>query len=80
VNLVNKDQVDILASLRESLKEDKAGMEADMNRLKNQIRELNEKNKMLLEQVNGLLLEKATLQSDGIGQRDKMIQRERIFG
>ncbi|KAG1868746.1 HOOK-domain-containing protein [Suillus tomentosus] len=80
LNLVNKDQVDILASLRESLKEDKAGMEADMNRLKNQIRELNEKNKMLLEQVNGLLLEKATLQSDGIGQRDKMIQRERIFG
>ncbi|KAG1900747.1 HOOK-domain-containing protein [Suillus fuscotomentosus] len=80
LNLVNKDQVDILASLRESLKEDKAGMEADMNRLKNQIRELNEKNKMLLEQVNGLLLEKANLQSDGIGQRDKMIQRERIFG
>ncbi|KAG1790935.1 HOOK-domain-containing protein [Suillus plorans] len=80
LNLVNKDQVDILASLRESLKEDKAGMEADMNRLKNQIRELNEKNKMLLEQVNGLLLEKANLQSDGIGQRDKMIQRERVFG
>ncbi|KAG2115082.1 HOOK-domain-containing protein [Suillus discolor] len=80
LNLVNKDQVDILASLRESLKEDKAGMEADMNRLKNQIRELNEKNKMLLEQVNGLLLEKASLQSDGIGQRDKMIQRERVFG
>ncbi|KAG2157579.1 HOOK-domain-containing protein [Suillus bovinus] len=80
LNLVNKDQVDILASLRESLKEDKAGMEADMNRLKNQIRELNEKNKMQLEQVNVLLLEKANLQSDGIGQREKMLQRERVFG
>ncbi|KAG0705331.1 HOOK-domain-containing protein [Suillus ampliporus] len=80
LNLVNKDQLDILASLRESLDEDKAGMEADMNRLKNQIRELSEKNKMQLEQVNTLLLEKVNLQSDGIGQREKMLQRERYFG
>lgn len=80
LNLVNKDQLDILSSLRESLNEDKAGMEAEMNRLKNQIKELSEKNKMQLEQVNALLLEKVNLQSDGIGQREKMLQRERVFG
>ncbi|OAX41580.1 HOOK-domain-containing protein [Rhizopogon vinicolor AM-OR11-026] len=80
LNLVNKDQLDILASLRESLNEDKAGMEADINRLKNQIKELSDKNKMQLEQVNALLLEKVNLQSDGIGQREKMLQRERDFG
>jgi protein HOOK3 len=80
VNLVNKDQLDILASLRESVNEDKAGMEADMSRLKNQIKELSDKNKMQLEQVNELLLEKVNLQSDGIGQREKMLQRERAFG
>lgn len=80
VNLVNKDQLDILASLRESVNEDKAGMAADMNRLKNQIKELSDKNKMQLEQVNTLLLEKVNLQSDGIGQREKMLQRERDFG
>ncbi len=35
---------------------------------------------MQLEQVNALLLEKVNLQSDGIGQREKMLQRERDWG
>jgi protein HOOK3 len=48
--------------------------------LKNQIKELSDKNKMQLEQVNALLLEKVNLQSEGIGQREKMLQRERDFG
>ncbi|EGN96139.1 hypothetical protein SERLA73DRAFT_185718 [Serpula lacrymans var. lacrymans S7.3] len=80
LNLVNKDQLDILSTLRESVNEDKVGLEADMDRLKNQIKELNEKNRMQLEQVNALLLEKVNLQSEGIGQREKMLQRERDFG
>lgn len=80
VNLVNKDQLDILATLRESVNEDKLGLEADVERLKNQLKELSDKNRMQLEQVNGLLLEKINLQSDGIGQREKMLQRERDFG
>jgi protein HOOK3 len=80
VNLVNKDQLDILATLRESVNEDKLGLEADVEKLKNQIKELNDKNRMQLEQVNGLLMEKVNLQSDGIGHREKMLQRERDFG
>ncbi|TFY73576.1 hypothetical protein EWM64_g10436, partial [Hericium alpestre] len=80
LNLVNKDQLEILASLRESVNEDKSGLETEAKRLHDQIKELSEKNKMQLEQINGLLLEKVNLQSDGIGQREKMLQRERDFG
>ncbi len=32
---------------------------------------------MQLEQINTLLLEKVNLQSEGIGQREKMLERER---
>ena len=80
MTLVNKDQLDILASLRDSVNEDKIGLEADLERLRKQNRELGEKNRMQLEQVNALLLEKVTLQSEGIGHREKMLQRERDFG
>jgi protein HOOK3 len=80
VNLVNKDQLDILATLRESVNEDKAGLEADVERLKDHLKELNDKNRMQLEQVNALLLEKVNLQSQGIGQRELALQRERDFG
>jgi protein HOOK3 len=80
VNLVNKDQLDILKTLRESVNEDKVSLEADVGRLANQVKDLNEKNRMQLEQVNTLLLEKVNLQSEGIGQRERMLQRERDFG
>ncbi|KAI6109963.1 HOOK-domain-containing protein [Pisolithus sp. B1] len=79
LNLVNKDQVDILASLRESVDEDKAALETEGERLRKQIKELGEKNRLQLEQINTLLLEKVNLQSEGIGQREKMLQRERAF-
>lgn len=80
MTLVNKDQLDILATLRESVNEDKAGLEADIERLKKMNKELGDKNRMQLEQVNVLLLEKVNLQSEGIGHREKMLQRERDFG
>ncbi|CAL1703949.1 unnamed protein product [Somion occarium] len=80
LNLVNKDQLDILATLRESVNEDKAGLEAEVGQLLEQIKELSDKNKMQLEQINGLLLEKVNLQSEGLDQRDRMLQRERAIG
>ncbi|KAJ7184151.1 HOOK protein-domain-containing protein [Mycena filopes] len=80
LNLVNKDQLDILATLRESVNEDKVGLEADVARLIQQNKDLGDKNRMQLEQVNALLLEKVNLQSEGIGHREKMLQRERDFG
>ncbi|KAI0948399.1 hypothetical protein AcV7_009155 [Taiwanofungus camphoratus] len=80
LNLVNKDQLEILATLRESVNEDKAGLETEVQQLQNQIKELSDKNKMQLEQINALLLEKVNLQSEGIDQRDRMLQRERAIG
>ncbi|KAG7092196.1 hypothetical protein E1B28_008564 [Marasmius oreades] len=80
LTLVNKDQLDILASLRESVNEDKAGLEADIERLRKQNKELSDKNKMQLEQVNALLLDKVSMQSEEISQREKTLQRERDFG
>ncbi|CAE6465817.1 unnamed protein product [Rhizoctonia solani] len=80
LNLVNKDQLEILATLRESVNEDKAAMESEMGRLKTQLTELKDKNKMQLEQVNTLLMEKVSLQNEGIGQRERMLERERHFG
>ena len=50
-----------------------------MEKLQGQMKELADKNKMQLEQINGLLLEKISLQSEGIGQREKMLERERNF-
>jgi len=35
---------------------------------------------MQLEQVNALLLEKISMQSEGLGQRERMLEREREFG
>ncbi|KAI0306709.1 HOOK protein-domain-containing protein [Multifurca ochricompacta] len=78
--LVNRDQLDILASLRESVNDDKVALEQEVFRLQEQLREAAEKIKMQLEQINSLLLEKVNLQSEGIGQREKMLQRERDFG
>ncbi|KAI0028523.1 HOOK-domain-containing protein [Vararia minispora EC-137] len=80
LNLVNKDQLDILAALRESVAEDKTGLEAERARLREQLKELGEKNRLQLEQINGLLLEKVSLQSDSIGQRERMLARERDIG
>ncbi|VDB96749.1 unnamed protein product [Peniophora sp. CBMAI 1063] len=80
LNLVNKDQLDILASLRESVNEDKLALESEVTSLTNRIKELEERNRLQLEQINGLLLEKVNLQSDSIGQRERMLQRERDLG
>ena len=78
--MVNRDQLDILATLRESVNEDKAALETEVQELQTQVKDLSEKNKMQLEQINGLLLEKVNLQSEGLDQRDRMLQRERDIG
>ncbi|KAG9018196.1 hypothetical protein FRB90_011894 [Tulasnella sp. 427] len=80
LNLVNKDQLDILASLRESVNEDKLELEGEIERINGQLQELRDKNKMQLEQINGLLMEKVTLQTESIGVREKMLEREKVFG
>ncbi|KAH6918812.1 hypothetical protein BKA70DRAFT_30082 [Coprinopsis sp. MPI-PUGE-AT-0042] len=76
LTLVNKDQLDILSSLRESLNDEKADLESENEKQKKSIKELQEKNHMQLEQINGLLLDKMSLQTEGIGQRERLLQRD----
>lgn len=52
-------------------------MEADLKKIKNQLREATDRNRMQLEQINILLLEKVGLQGDGIDVRERMLARER---
>ncbi|KAH7107452.1 HOOK protein-domain-containing protein [Auriculariales sp. MPI-PUGE-AT-0066] len=80
LNLVNKDQLEILATLRESVNEDKVELEQALDKVKQLNRELQDKIKMQLEQINSLLMEKVTMQGEGISQRERMLERERDFG
>ena len=80
MNLVNKDQVEILHSLRETLNQDKEALEAEITSLRSQLSDVSDKNKMHLEQVNTLLMEKVSMQTDGLGQRERMLEREREMG
>ncbi|KZS98944.1 hypothetical protein SISNIDRAFT_5620 [Sistotremastrum niveocremeum HHB9708] len=79
LNLVNKDQLEILSTLRESVSEDKAGLESEVAKLRSSVKDLNDKNRMQLEQINKMLMEKVNLQSESIGQKEKMLERERDF-
>lgn len=78
--LVNKDQVDILHSLRASMEADKDELEAHVKKLKAELGSMGEQNRMYMAQVNSLLMEKVDLQAEGIGQRDEALKRERALG
>jgi protein HOOK3 len=76
VKLVNKDQLDIIASLRASVSEEKNSLAAEVEELKASIKAAEEKAKLQASQINKLLLDKIDLQSDSIAQRERMLQGE----
>lgn len=80
MNLVNKDQVDILASLRASVAVEKEALTKQVESIKTQLSEAELKNQMQLSQINTLLMDKASLQTDSIEQRERAIQREKDVG
>lgn len=98
VNLVNKDQLDILRSLRTSVSVEKDALAKELERVKVSLQLADDKAKMQMSQVRGrnrfvgrikadsrlqvntLLMEKVSLQSEGIGQRERMLEREREHG
>lgn len=80
LSLVNKDQIDIVRSLRDSVNVEKAGLEAVVERLREQVKSAEEQNRMQMGQINSLLMEKVDLQSEGIGQREEALKRERNLG
>lgn len=70
---MDKDQVQVLAKLRESVAEDKMSLEAQAHDLKAEVAKLSETSAMQLSQINTLLMDKITLQDDGIAQRDRLL-------
>lgn len=99
VTLVNKDQLDILKSLRASVSVEKEALSKEVERLRASLQYAEDKNTMQMgqvryvllsaapnaaadypSQVNALLVEKTSLQSDSIGQREKLLERERDLG
>ncbi|KAH8922320.1 hypothetical protein BT69DRAFT_1282370 [Atractiella rhizophila] len=80
LNLVNKDQLDILSSLRDQVSVEKVALQKEFDKLKEEFKLVEDKNKMQMSQINNLLMEKVDLQSQGIGQRERMMERERELG
>ncbi|KAK4689518.1 hypothetical protein P7C73_g592, partial [Tremellales sp. Uapishka_1] len=80
LSLVNQDQKDILASLKNSVKVDTAKLDEDLVKLRNQVENLKEKDRLHLEEIKKLLMEKVDLQSSGIDQREKALEREKDLG
>ncbi|GAA5927997.1 hypothetical protein JCM10213_000945 [Rhodosporidiobolus nylandii] len=80
LNLVNKDQVDVLRNLRASVSVEKDALGEEVDRLQKGLRDAGEKAKAQAEQVNKLLMEKISLQGESISQREKEIEREREHG
>ncbi|CEQ40447.1 SPOSA6832_02062, partial [Sporobolomyces salmonicolor] len=62
LNLVNKDQVEVLRSLRASVSVEKDALSEEVDRLKSSLNQAEAKAKLQIDQVNKLLLEKISLQ------------------
>ncbi|BGP29212.1 hypothetical protein JCM10296v2_000950 [Rhodotorula toruloides] len=80
LNLVNKDQLEILHSLRASVSSEKSALEAEVDKLKKTVWDMEEKSRVHAAEVNALLMEKIELQGEGIGRRERELQREREYG
>ncbi|SCZ96335.1 BZ3500_MvSof-1268-A1-R1_Chr8-2g10125 [Microbotryum saponariae] len=75
--LVNRDQLDILKSLRASVATEKEALTAEVERLKTSLRDAEDKVQMQMSQVNTLLMDKVSMQNDGISQRKQMLEQEK---
>ncbi|KAE8271061.1 hypothetical protein A4X09_0g1297 [Tilletia walkeri] len=80
LTLVNKDQIDILRTLRASVEVEKQDLDKLVTKLRDELRTAEDRNTMFMAQVNGLLMEKVDLQSEGITQREEALRRERNLG
>ncbi|KAI9624648.1 hypothetical protein H4Q26_016712 [Puccinia striiformis f. sp. tritici PST-130] len=80
LNLVGKDQLEMLSSLRDSVSTEKIALMDELARLKKEQGNLRDQLAMKTEQIQSLLLEKINLQSDSIDQRERLLTRERELG
>ncbi|ORY35634.1 HOOK protein-domain-containing protein [Naematelia encephala] len=80
LSLVDKDQQDMLAALKEDVQIQTKELDSQVLEFREQVATLKEKDRLHLEEVKRLLVEKADLQSAGIDQRDIALTREKQFG
>lgn len=77
VQLVNKDQLDIVSELRASVSQEKDSLTSECNQLREEVLLLKEGAHTQTLQINKLLLDKIEMQGDSLDQRQKMVERER---
>ncbi|CAD6888302.1 unnamed protein product [Tilletia controversa] len=80
LTLVNKDQMEILRTLRASVDIEKQDLDKMVAKLRDELRTAEDRNTMFMQQVNSLLMEKVDLQTEGITQREEALRRERNLG
>ncbi|GAA5841236.1 hypothetical protein JCM3766R1_001709 [Sporobolomyces carnicolor] len=80
LNLVNKDQLEILESLRASVSVEQDKLAEELARARESLKVAEDKAKSHRDEIDKLLREKIELQGEGINQRDKMLEREKEFG
>lgn len=74
--LVDKDQLDVLHSLRASVSTEKTALEAELDVTKQEVAKLSQTATMQLSQINTLLMDKVALQSDELTQRERLLEKE----
>nr|XP_031860001.1 uncharacterized protein CI109_004608 [Kwoniella shandongensis]KAA5527073.1 hypothetical protein CI109_004608 [Kwoniella shandongensis] len=74
LSLVGKDEKDAISALRSSIQSDVQALEANVRDLKEQIGVLKDKDRQHL-----LLMDKVDLQSSGINQRERALEKEKEF-
>lgn len=79
MNLVNQDQLSIVNELRASVSNETTALQSQIASVKSQLSSAEETRKMQSSQIQKLLLDKIELQGDSIGQRERMLAREREF-
>ncbi|KAK4049671.1 hypothetical protein OIV83_003946 [Microbotryomycetes sp. JL201] len=76
LELVDKDQLEALNALRQSVSVDKAVLKDQLAQARLDLQSAKDDLKLQTSQVNALLKEQVALQRDGIEQRDRLLERK----
>lgn len=79
MNLVDKDHLDAVRSLRASVSEDKNALARELDSVRDRLQEAEGKTQTQLAQINELLLDKVAMQNESLNQRERLSARERDF-
>ncbi|EIW67281.1 hypothetical protein TREMEDRAFT_64529 [Tremella mesenterica DSM 1558] len=80
LELVDKDQLAMLSTLRDRAKAEYERTDVRLEDLKQQVEHLRQKDRVHLEEIKKLLMDKVDMQSASITQREKDLSREKEFG